>query len=67
MNGYLVLADDARYVAQAGTAAQAEQNVRDALGPSAQRVDAARQLTPDEVATLQLNPNEVRAYPAEHG
>jgi hypothetical protein len=67
LNGYLVLVDGDRYVAQAETAALAEQRVREAVGSGAQRVDAARQLTPDEVAVLILTPAEVRREPAEHG
>jgi hypothetical protein len=53
MNGYLVLID--------------EQRVRQMLGSAAQRVDASRQLTPDELAVLQLTLGEVRLEPAEHG
>jgi len=67
MNGYLVLVDNARYVAQAETAAEAEQRVREVLGPAGERVDASRKLTDDELMVLQLNPGEVRSYPAEHG
>lgn len=67
MHGYLVLVDGARYAAQAETAAQAQQRVRDALGPLGERVDAVRKLTEDELQVLQLNPGDVRPYPAEHG
>jgi hypothetical protein len=67
MNGYLVLVDGARYVAQGETAAQAEQRVREMLGSAAQRIDVSRPLTPDELAVLQLTPGEVRPEPAEHG
>jgi hypothetical protein len=61
MNGYLVLADDARYVAQAETAAQAEQRVREMLGSAAQRVDASRQLTPDELRRSTAHPRRCAA------
>lgn len=67
MQGYLVLVDGARYVAQGESRALAEQRVRDALGPVGERVDAVRKLTEPEIAVLQLNPGDVRAYPAEHG
>lgn len=66
MHGYLVLVDGARYAAQAETPGQAEQRVRDALGPVG-RVDAVRKLTEAELQVLQLNPGDVRLYPAEHG
>lgn len=67
MHGYLVLVDAARYVAQAETPSQAEQRVRDLIGAGAERVDAVRKLTEDELQVLQLNPGDVRPYPAEHG
>jgi hypothetical protein len=67
VNGYLILVDAARYVAQAETAGQAEQRVREALGPAAQRIDVARPLTDAELVALQLRPGEVRLEPAEHG
>src|SRR3954468_20692854 len=60
MNGYLVLVDDARYAVQAETAHQAANRARDVLGGTAQRVDAGRQLTDDELAVLQLTLGEVR-------
>ena len=67
MNGYLVLVDGARYVAQSETAAQAEQRVRDTVGALGGSVQVSRHLTDDELAVLQLNLGEVRLEPAEHG
>jgi hypothetical protein len=66
VNGYLVLVDGGRYVAQAKTGAEAEQRVRDALGPAGKRVHASRKLTVAELSVLQLRPSEVGLKPAEH-